>query len=150
MFSIQEITSKFSDNLKAVRAHMDAKASFHPSDASIYTGLGPADQQGIRETLKAVPLQQLLEFLGKGTTLGNYMVADKVHDDLISYSLETDITPLISSQIVNGWSGADLLVAIAKRDTYKANEVVSGSASPASTVESTRPHFPQYTSTLTL
>ncbi len=134
MLSIQEITDKFSSNLHAIRKSMDASATFHPEDASIYTGLNLLEQQSIRETLRAIPYSRLAEFLGKGTTIGNYLAADKVHDDLVFYSQETDICPLISAQVVNGWQGADLIVTIGDDGSYEANEVVSGATSPTETV----------------
>jgi hypothetical protein len=135
MFSIQEITAKFSDNLKAVRNHMDATASFHPDDVNLYSGLGPADQFSLRETLKAVSLSQLLEYLGKGTTLGDYLVAAKVHDDLIEYTIADDLAPACGF-MVNGWQGGDLKVPIREVERERYSEHVSGAIFPSNTASS--------------
>ena len=150
MFSIQEITSKFADNLREIEQHMDASATFHPEDASIYRGLGPADQMGIRETLRAVPLRQLMEFLGKGTTLGNYLIADKVHDDLTFYATETDLAPLISASVVNGWRGTDLIVDVVDDESYKPMFTASGSISPTTTMNTSKCTLTPQTFTLNI
>jgi len=134
MLSIQEITEKYANNLRSIRRAMDKSAIFHPEDASIYTGLNPLEAQSIRETLRAIPYNKLAEFLGKGTTLGDYLAANKVYDDLVFYSQETDICPLISAQVVNGWQGSDLIVTIGDDGSYVANEVVSGAISPTETI----------------
>jgi len=134
MLSIQEICSKYEANLKAVRDLMDATASFHPDDASVYMGLNPHEQQSIRETLRAIPYSKLKEYLSRGTTIGDYLAADKLHDDLVFYAGQTDIVPLISAQVVNGWAGGDLIVNVVDDESYKPNYFVSGAEAPSETV----------------
>ena len=138
MFSIQEICDKYVGNLKKVRDAMDSTASFHPEEASIYEGLNSVEQQGIRETLQAIPWSSIREYLGKGTTMAQYLAADKIHDDLVAYSLDSDLCPLISAVMVNGWQGSDLLVDIPSRTGYVANEFASGALHPTETVETTK------------
>ena len=138
MLSIQDICDKYSANLKRVRNAMDRSAEFHPDDASVYTGLNWVEQQSVRETLRAIPYSKLKEYLSKGTTIGNYLAADKVYDDLVFKAGQTDIVPLISAEVVYGWRGADLIVNVADDASYAPNYVVSGAVAPSETVNTTK------------
>ena len=138
MISLQEVLSKTEKQLRNIRDVMDKGKGFHPEDASIYHDQSLADQYAIRETLRSVSTRQLIEFLGKGTTIGNYLVADKIHDDLVLYVNQTDLAPLINAQVVNGWQGADLIVNVVDDDSYRPHFTVGGATSPAETVKSVK------------
>ena len=73
------------------------------------------------------------------------MVPDKIHDDLVYKSQETDKVPYISAQVVNGWQGGDLKVDIvcdhadaATDQAYIAHEFSSGGKLPTSTGSTTQ------------
>ena len=136
MFSIQEICSKFAPQIKNVRDSMDRTTTFHPDIASVYTDVGLADAQGIRETLNAIPYSKLKEHLSRDTTIGDYLVADKIHDDIVSYSKTADLCPLISAQMVNGWEGGDLIVNVAQDgpEGYTAWEFATNALAGTATV----------------
>lgn len=135
MFSLQESINHAEKQLKEIRSYMDSTGSYHPDAASLYTGLKQAEAYELHETLKAVTYPQLREYLGKGQTLGDYLIAAKVHDDLVTYSIEKDIVPLISKQVIYGWQGGDLSVDIPSRTGYLAEETASGAIGGTSTVE---------------
>jgi hypothetical protein len=130
MLSLQEIALKYEKQLRETRKQMNSDASFHPEQ--IFT---LKEYREITETTRAISWSRLNEFLGKGQTLGDYFVAVKVYDDMVTYSLDSDIVPLISAQIVNGWEGGDLTVPIPSRTGYVAEEFASGAVLPTSTVE---------------
>jgi len=130
MLSLQEITSKYEKQLRETRKQMNAYAEFHPDQIFTFN-----EYQEIVETARAIPWSRLKEFLGKGQTLGDYFVAAKVHDDLVMYSLDSDIVPLISREVLYGWEGGDLNVPIPSRTGFKAEEYASGAIMPTSTVE---------------
>ena len=130
MLSIQEIAGKYEKQLRETRKQMDTSAEFHPE--GIFT---IREFQEITETTRAIPWFRLNEFLGKGQTLGDYFVAAKVYDDLVTYSLDSDITPLISAHMINGWEGGDLTIDIPSRTGYVANEFSSGGILPTGTIE---------------
>ena len=138
MISLQEVLGKTEKQRRDIRDVMDGGAGFHPEDASIYTGQNLDDYYKIKETLRAVSVRKLIEFLGKGTTLGNYLIADKIHDDLVFYVSQTDIAPLINAQVVEGWTGADLIVNVVDDESYKPHFTVAGAISPAETVNATK------------
>lgn len=145
MLSLKEITDKTADNLKQIEATMDSWGKFHPDmetpeheKCTIYNGLNPAEQHEIRETLRAIPLREFLAKAGTTTlTSGDYLVPDKVHDELLFYSRLTDACPLIG-QVVNDWSGGDLLVDIVNDATYEAHEFDSGGQLQSETAETTQ------------
>ena len=72
MLNLQEVLAKTEDSRKLVEEGMDrTKGGFHPSDASIYSGLKPADLHAVRETMKKASLTRLIqEYLGKSGTTG--------------------------------------------------------------------------------
>lgn len=139
MLSIQETVQKdqVKEQLRLVRSKMDAYGSFHPEQASIYNVESEALRLELQDTLKRIPLR---EFLAKSGTTGiagaAYLIPDKIHDDLIMYSRQTDAVPSISAQIVSGWAGGDLLVDIADDGTWVAQEFTSGGQIPTGTVNS--------------
>lgn len=129
--SIQEMIDKTEKQRRAVKDSMDELGSFHPSDASILDNQKSEDYYLIKETLRNIPLT---EFIQKGTTLGNYLVADKVHSDLLTYSQPTDKVPLISGWVIDGWEGADLKVTVADDESFQPNVWVGGASAPTATV----------------
>lgn len=133
--SIQELLDKTEKQRKSVEECLD-RGFFHPSEASILDNQKAEDYAAIKETLRAIPLSRILEYLGRGQTLGDYFVADKVYDDIVNFSQETDKVPIISAYTVSGWEGADLKIPIARREGYRANDSVSGALQPTETVES--------------
>ena len=133
MISLQETIEKTKPQLKHIREVMDKGKGWHPDDASIYTGLGLADKFAVRETLRTVTIRQLIEFLGKGTTLGDYLVADKVHDTLVLAANITDLAPLINAQVINGWEGGDLIVNVTDEAEYVPHFTVAGAKAPSET-----------------
>jgi len=142
MLSLQEITDKTKQNMRQIEDTMDARGLFHPElktaengRCTIYHGLNPLEEQEIRETLHSIPLH---EFLAKMTVSGGtYLIPDKVHDDLIFYTRQTDACPLMG-HVVTGWQGGDLLVDIVNDGTYKAHEFDSGGQVPSETAETTQ------------
>lgn len=132
MLSFQETINKTEKQLRAIQENMDKTACYHPEDASIYNGLSPADQYEVAQTLKTT---SLAEILAKSSTTGvggaAYLVAVKLHEDLVNYSREADITPLISTKIVNGWEGADLQVNIIDDTSYRPTSTASGGSQPS-------------------
>ena len=137
MLSIQETTQKaeVKQQLELIEKSMDAYAEFHPDRASILNVESPALRAELMEMLQKIPLS---EFLAKSGTTGiagaAYMVPDKIHQDLIYASQQTDIVPHIGG-VINGWKGGDLKVDIVSDETYKAQEYTSGGAKPTQTVE---------------
>ena len=107
--SPQELKEKTIINQKTIEEVLDIGKEFHPDLASIYTNLKPEDTQLVKETIRAIPLK---EFLSRGQTLGNYLVAAKVNDELIFGSRLGDRVPYISAQVITGWSGADLDITV--------------------------------------
>jgi len=136
--SIQELLEKTEKQRKNVENCLD-RGFFHPNEASILDDQKAEDYAAIKETLRAIPLHKILEYLGRGQTLGDYFVADKIYDDILFFSQETDKVPFISAHMVNGWEGADLKVPIARREGFKTNDSVSGALQPSETVESKVP-----------
>jgi hypothetical protein len=138
MLSIQETTQKteVKQQLQLIEKDMDSFGEFHPERSSILNVESPALRLELQEMLHTIPLR---EFLAKSGTTGiagaAYMVPDKIHSDLVLYGENTDICPLISAQMVDGWQGGDLKVNIVDPDTYKAKKVTSGGAMPTSTAQ---------------
>ena len=145
MLGFQETLGKdpIKKQLREIQRVMDSTGSFHPGMLSgdhEPIGLSMISDYGLRlqvqEMLRKIPLK---EFLAKSGTTGiagaAYMVPDKVHSDLVFYSRETDIVPLISASVVDGWKGGDLKVNIVSDSSYKAKYYTSGGAKPTSTVE---------------
>jgi len=144
MLSIQETVQKgqVKEQLAIIEKTMDAFGKFHPNLKSLDhepIGLFNIKDEALcmqlRETLHTIPLR---EFLAKSGTTGIagaiYMVPDKVHDELIYMSKNTDICPLIG-RVVTGWKGGDLKVDIVDDYTYAAKEFSSGGQLRSQTVE---------------
>jgi len=127
------------------------KGQFHPETCSILNGQTAAVKAKLQASLDTIPLH---EFLAKSGTTGiagaAYLVADAVHNHLMGAVRVTDKVPLFSAEVVHGWKGADLKVAIAVRSTEATaaglplfkwvlhpQPFASGSGSPTQTVEST-------------
>jgi len=142
MLSIQEIVTKTAYQRNQIRETMDSWGQYHPdietpehTKANLTDGLKPADAYAVKEAIHKIPLA---EFLAKSGTTGiagaAYLVPDKVHDELIMYSMDTDIAPKISAYTVNGWQGGDLKVDIVDDSSYEAHEFLSGGQMPTQTV----------------
>jgi len=136
MLSIQEMVDKTVDQRRNVKSEMDATGRFHPELQSIFTDQTPADVYALKQSLREIPLR---EFLAKSGTTGiagaAYLVPDKIHDDLMIYSKQYDLVPLISAQVVTGWRGGDLLVNIIEDGSYKPQAFSSGGNAPSETVK---------------
>lgn len=140
MLSIQEIVDKTQPQLKQIEATMDSWAQFHPdiktpekTRCTIFDASKPALNAELKQSLHAIPLKEILV---SGIAGAAYLVPDKLHEELIFYSKQTDICPLIG-RVVSGWQGGNLNVTIVERETYTAKEFVSAGAEiPDSTVES--------------
>jgi hypothetical protein len=139
MYSIQEIVDKCKDQLREVKYDLGSKGYFDPSEtASVYNHPNPAVRHEVRESLRAMRLEELLMKSGTtGIAGAAYLIPDKLHDDLVFYAGETDICPLISAYMVNGWQGGDLKVDIGNDHTYLASALpnISGAQFPDETVE---------------
>jgi len=137
MLSIQESTQKneVKEQLRTIRAEMDAYGNFHPDRSSILNVQSSALRLELEEMLNTIPLS---EFLAKSGSTGiagaAYMVPDKLHSDLIKYSAETDLVSQLGV-VTTGWEGGDLKVDIVNKKTYKPKEYTSGGAKPTQTVE---------------
>jgi hypothetical protein len=154
MLSLQEILEKTADNRKVIREEMDrTHGGFHPQEQSIYTGLSPADKQGIYETVKALPLSYwiaagavaegyanenvLKEFIGHsgslttGTTgaMGfNYLLPDVIYTALFENASQEDIAPLISNMLE--CPGPELKVDAEADDKFKPGFTAAGGDAP--------------------
>jgi len=139
MLSIQEIVDKCKDQLREVKRDLGSKGYFDPSEtASVYNHPSEAVRREVRESLRAMTIEELLMKSGTtGVAGAAYLIPDKLHDDLVFYAGETDMTPLISAYMVNGWQGGDLLVDIGNDHTYLASALpnISGAQFPDETVE---------------
>jgi hypothetical protein len=135
-YSIQEMVEKTNAQRKQIEQQLDSEATFHPEQASILTDQKAEEHFMLKESLKQIPLK---EFLIKSGTTGvagaAYLVADAVHTNLIQYSQRSDIVPLISAEMVNGWKGGDLKVDILSKTGYVAMKATSGAQSYTKTVE---------------
>jgi len=133
MLNLQELLDKTRFQGKEIQECLD-KGSWHPEDASIFQGLKREDRLEVKDTLDNLSLSELLLRTGALTTGGlqggNYLIANKVHDTLMMGANQYDIAPLVSREIVSGWKGADLTVAIGLEGTYVATEVGSAGLSP--------------------
>ena len=70
MLNLQEVLATTEDSRKLVRDSLD-HGIFHPSEASIYHGLKPADAHAVRETMQKASLSKLIrEYLGASGTTG--------------------------------------------------------------------------------
>jgi len=132
MIGIQEMVDKCEPQLRSLKRQMDT-GIFHPELASILTDQKPSVLAELKESLRNIPLS---EFLGKAATGGvtgaQYLVPDKIHDQLVCEAGAYDIAPLIS-RVVSGWQGGDLKVNIVDDETYKAQFFASGAQLPTET-----------------
>jgi hypothetical protein len=129
--SIQELLEKTETQRREIRDAMDSAGHYHPDDASLFDGQKAEDRHLITDALRNIPLK---EFLGRGTTLGDYLVAGKVYDDLIMYSQVTDKIDAISAHVLNGWEGANLDVIVADKEGYIGQRGASGAIMGTTTV----------------
>lgn len=143
MLSIQEIVTKTAYQRNQIRETMDSWGQYHPdietpehTKANLTDGLKPADAYAVKEAIHKIPLA---EFLAKSGTTGiagaAYLVPDKVHDELIMYSMKTDIIADISTYVINGWEGGDLKLDIVDDESYTPKEFLSGGQLPTQTVK---------------
>ena len=141
MLSIREIRDKTAVQRKHIKETMDGYGQYHPdfktpdhTTSSLTDGLKPADAIAVRESMRHIPLS---EFLAKSGTTGiggaAYIVADKVHDDLIMYAQDADICGRIG-KMVSGWEGGDLLIDIVSDESYVATEFSGGGQLSTGTV----------------
>ena len=143
MLNLRETISKTEKQLKAIEQSMDAKGCYHPEDASLYEGLNQADTYEVMQTLKSMTLAELLAKSGTtGIQGAAYLVAAKVHDELIFKSQLTDIVPLISAHMATAWQGGDLSVNIVDDQSFKPTEFSSGGLLPTSTINVMQPTSP--------
>lgn len=142
MLSIKEIVDKTVDQRKQIKNVLDSRGQFHPdiktpeqTRCTILDGLSGADQQAIRESIDNIPLR---EFLAKSGTTGiagaAYLVPDKLHSDLIFYSRQTDLVPLIG-RVVTGWTGGPLKVDVVSDTSYAARRFTGGGKKASDTPE---------------
>lgn len=114
---------------------MDANATYHPEDASLYAGLSPADRYEVQQTLRHITLA---EFLAKSGTTGiqgaAYLVAPKLYDLAVVKSMETDVVPRISAYMASQWPGDSLDVPINSDTAYRPTEYSSGGRIATATV----------------
>ena len=139
VYSIQEMVDKTAEQRKLVTRSMDKYAYFSPEDASIFTGQSRAVEKELRESIRRIPLK---EFLMKSSTTGvagaPYLIPDKLNDILYYSEKPFDITPTISSNIISGWEGGDLLIDIVKDGSMRGKRGASGAASPSTTANTVR------------
>jgi len=139
MLSIQEMVQKTVEQRKQVRQTLGSGV-FHPDDASILDNQKPADYHALKESLRHIPLS---EFLAKSGTTGiagaAYLVADKLHDQLVFYSKQTDKVPVISAYVAERWAGGDLKVPVIDDHSYKPQMFSGGYALPVATMETMQP-----------
>jgi hypothetical protein len=126
--SIQEMVEKTETQRKQIAQTLDSYGSWHPESATLFTEQKPDDVRMIQNSLAQIPLA---EFLAKSGTTGiggaAYLVPDAMHAKIEAYALTSDICPLISATMVNGWKGGgSLKVDILDDEGYKAKEFSSG------------------------
>lgn len=130
-YGIQEMVEHTEANLKKIKASMEEQNAYHPSDASLYEGLSRSVARTVRESLHEIPLQEFLD--DTAATTGAYLVAAKIHDELMYAAKQYDICPLIG-RMASEWKGNSLSVDIAKDDSYKATGFSAGGKLPDSNV----------------
>lgn len=137
MYSIQEILNKIPNNLKNIRETMDTEGSYHPENANIFQDQKPSVERELRESLRRISLNKLLEYLTRSGTTGvqgaAYLAAAKVSDTLYYAAKNEDLTSLISAQIVDGWKGAELKVNVEQNESFNSSNTATGGASPEAT-----------------
>ena len=147
--SLQEILVATTQGRREVEAHMDkSHPSFHPEDASIYSGLKEAKQREIHEILNKVSLRELCEklkiteFLGHsgalttgstGASGANYLSPDKIYATIFENARCEDITPLVSNIVDT--PGATLKIDAEIDGQYAPTFVGSGGEAPFETME---------------
>jgi hypothetical protein len=143
IIGLQETLAKVKENksLENLEHYLDEtrksdNKGWHPEDASIFDGLKPADRADVRDTLKAVSLQQLLEFAISGTAGMNYLIPDKVYDILYTAAKSSDIVPSVSPIV--SCPGSSLKVDIEVAGQYKARFVAGGARMPDESMQITQ------------
>ena len=142
MLNLREVLAVTEDSRNLVEEGMDrTKGGFHPSDASIYSGLKPADVNAVRETMRKASLSRLIqEYLGKSGTTGiagaAYLIPDKVYDILFTAASQTDIAPQASNVV--SCPGSSLKVDIEVDGQYVAHYFGGGGAQPQETIQVTQ------------
>lgn len=140
MLSIQEIIDKTKPQLDQIEATMDSWGQFHPdmktpekTRCTIYDGAKPALTAELKQSLRAIPLKEILV---SGIAGAANLVPSKIHDELIYFSKKTDVCPLIG-RVVTGWKGGNLKVNIVDDTSYIGQEFAgAGAAIPTETVKS--------------
>ena len=114
---------------------------FHPSEASIYKGLKPADAHAVKQTIKNASLTRLIqEYLGKSGTTGvagaAYLIPDKIYDIMFTAAAEKDIAPQASTIV--SCPGSSLKVDIEVDGTFVAHYFGGGGSQPQETIQTTQ------------
>lgn len=114
--------------IQRLKDHL-AEGSYNPEEFNLYEGVKRSVEREMRETFKRVPLR---EFLSKDTNGGEFLVAVKLHDVLLTASKQFDIVPLISD-VVEYVTGSGLTVDIQSKASIRAKRTSTGGASPIGT-----------------
>jgi hypothetical protein len=163
MFNLTEIMEKTKKQREEIEFNMDqTHGGFHPSEASIYDGLNDADRLGIKETLKAIPLETMIAlsakernylkydlkeyvghsgslttgFTGAGAAGFSYLLPDAVYTGLLENASMTDLAPTISN-VVNS-PGAYLKIDAEVDGNYKPKWFASGGEMAQETIKVTQ------------
>jgi hypothetical protein len=114
------------------------EGTFFPGDVDL-SKLKQEERFNLAETIHALPLK---EFLSRGQTLGDYLVAAKIHDVLMSAAIEWDRVPYMSAVLASDYVGSTYDVMVANRDlstySYRTGLPVSGATIATETVATTR------------
>jgi hypothetical protein len=141
MYTLQEITQKFPEQLKTIGKHLDAANSFHPSDVTMMPGpyvahdfgLKRAEALGIRESLKAMPLSYIIkEYLISGLAGASNLIPDKIYDEMLTAGSMQDIGPLVAPIV--SCPGSALDVDIETDGSFAAHYKGGGGETGAETI----------------
>jgi hypothetical protein len=133
--------AKEAKSLEAMETFLDGtrkaeNKGWHPDDVSIFDNLKPADRADMEATLKAAPLEKLIEFAVTGVAGANYLIPDKIYDRLYESAKIYDIAP-VASPIVS-CPGSSMKLDIEKAGQFKARGLAGGGSFPDETMEITQ------------
>lgn len=133
--------AKEAKSLQAMETFLDGtrkgeNRGWHPDDVSIFDNVKSADRADMEATLKAAPLEKLLEFAVSGVDGAAYLIPDKIHDVLYTSAIMYDIAPA-ASQIVS-CPGSTLKIDVEQSGQFKPRYLSGGGSFPDETMDVTQ------------
>jgi hypothetical protein len=138
--NIREAIEATAVGRKEIQGIMDSKATYHPDDANIYSGLKRSVARDVSETLHKASLQEILSAATSADSAGAYyLMVPKVYDTLLAGVRLYDITPVVSAYMIENWGPTSTLtVDVAADPSFRAKRSSSGAQSPDETVKTTK------------